>query len=154
PGHKSLHYLVGGGTRVRTYRGLVLVHDPGTYAGAIREDPLDDVLLTRSGALTHPGEPEALEAWEAEQEALRREEEARRAQEAAELARQREELGRQRAEGRDRRQGQWGDGFRPEPGAARPFRLAPNSSPLEIPHHPDEAACSVCGRVRRWAVRE
>ncbi|MEO1478773.1 MAG: competence protein CoiA family protein, partial [Bacteroidota bacterium] len=87
PGEGTLHYLVEGNAKMRTYRGLKLIHAPGTFSGLIREDPLEDVLLTRKGALLHPGELEALKAWETEREALRMEAEARSKREAAERAR-------------------------------------------------------------------
>lgn len=65
PGEGSLHYLVAGNARLRTYRGLRLVHGPGTFRGEVREDALSDVLVTRRGGLVHPDEPEALAEWEA-----------------------------------------------------------------------------------------
>lgn len=153
PGLGSLHYLVEGNATLRTYRGLKLVHDPGTFRGLVREDPLEVMLLTRRGALVHPGEPEALAAWEAEQEVLRAEEEARlqrAAAEAAERARRWKEMERQRAEQRVEAH-RIGHG----PRALRPHRLPPSPPmPEELPRHPDEVECTVCGRVRRWVTRD
>lgn len=143
PGSGSLHYLVDGNARLRTYRGLGLVHSPGTFRGTVREDLLGDVLVTRRGAFIHPGEQEALEAWQAEEEARRKREAAVKAAWARGWSEQdtpviRFSVGTHQT-GRLR---------------AHPSRAMSYGTPfVEPPRNPSEAPCSICGRVRRWVVR-
>lgn len=143
PGRGSIHYLVAGNTRLRTYRGLRLVHQPGTFAAAVFEDDLADILLTRRGALVHPGEAEALDAL------------------TRSLAEARSEA--DRAYALQDRSGvspagtlaPWssvGSGHASAHGSYRsPNRTSP---PTVLTPPPDEALCCICGELRHWSTRD
>lgn len=72
PHGQSIHYLDSQTQRVLTIRGAHLVHPPQQFTGTWLEAPLEALLLhPRTGELVHPGEPEQLEAFQAERQARR-----------------------------------------------------------------------------------
>lgn len=60
----SLHYLFREPPRMRTYRGLQVVHKPQRFEGEVLEDPIDEVrVVPATGEIVHPGEHDKLNTY-------------------------------------------------------------------------------------------